>query len=525
MSVELIKDLLKLDQIIEENISQAIVEGDILVPDTKPDITRVLTADARVDLNKQKIGENNISIEGTVYFKILYVSDKGQQALYSVDSSTEFKENIEIENIHSQMKSEVELEVEHTDFTVNNERKIGVKAVINLTSRCIEEKTVEITKDITGLEDIQVLRESFNYTDIIGINESETLVKDHFELDQEEFEIREVLKWDATAIEDETKITDGKVIVSGRVKIGLLYVDEEYNKELKVIKRELPFTHFVEIADAFSDMEYNLRLSVRQLYYDIKENLQEERKIVELEAVVGVEAKVLDTQTKEIVVDTYWPGRQLEITRDQVELKENIGIGKLNVLIRETLDTPQGHPPISQLLSVNINPILTDFTTMEDNLIVEGILEARVMYKAIEGIQPLYSFTQEVPFRQYIELEGCKDGMEGEVDLTVEDTDYSIINGEQVELRLNLGARCEVFSRKILNIISNIEELEGDLDLESRASLTIYYIQPGDTLWKIAKKYYTTVEKIIETNKIEDPTAIKVGDHIIIEKVHNFLIS
>ncbi len=52
--------------------------------------------------------------------------------------------------------------------------------------------------------------------------------------------------------------------------------------------------------------------------------------------------------------------------------------------------------------------------------------------------------------------------------------------------------------------------------------MTVYYMQPEDTLWEIAKTYHTSIEKIIETNQIEDAEDIKIGDHIIIEKIHNF---
>ena len=38
-----------------------------------------------------------------------------------------------------------------------------------------------------------------------------------------------------------------------------------------------------------------------------------------------------------------------------------------------------------------------------------------------------------------------------------------------------------------------------------------YTVKKGDTLWKIAKKYNTTVEKLVELNNIEDPDVIITG--------------
>lgn len=522
MSVELVKDLFKLDQMVGENIIQTIVEGDILVPDTKPDITRVLSTNGKLQISKKEALDNKIAVEGTTYFKILYVSDKGNQPLYSIDTNAQFKEDIDIEGLTSEMKVEVFAEVQHIDFTINNERKIGVKAVINLNGKGIEEKELEVTNNVEGLEDIQVLKESFKYTDIIGVNKSDTLVKDNFEMAEDDYEINEILKWDAIVLEKEAKITDGRVILDGIVNIDILYTDDDEENPLKVIKREVPFTHFVEVVEAFSDMDYKLSLSVDELYYDIKEDIRGERKIVDIEAVVNIEAKVMDTQSKEILVDAYSTSRNFNIIKKKIELNENIGVNKANVLLKETLDIPQSNPSILEVFSVNIKPILTDYNTLENKIALEGILEVTVLYKSLEDIHPLYSFVQELPFRHYVDIEGLKENMESEVKLFIQSIDYDIINSEQIEFKVNLGSICEAYSKKTIEVIDEIEELEEEVNQKGRPSLTIYFIQPEDSLWKVAKKYNTTVQRIMDTNKIEDPLLVKSGDHIIIEKVHNF---
>lgn len=522
MSVELIKDVFKFEQVVGENVAQANVEGDILVPDTKPDITRVLSVDANVKISKQKVEDGRIAVEGITYFKILYISEKEEQPLYSIDSSAGFEQDIEIEGIDAEMRSEVIVEVEHISFTVNNERKVGIKAIINLIGKCIEEKTVEITNDLEGLEDIQVLKETFQYTDIVGTSKSETLIKDGFELGEDEYEIKEILKWNTVVLERETKITDGKAVVGGVVNLELLYIDEEYDNQLKMIKREIPFTHFVDIADVSDDMQYKLKLSMNELYHDVKENIRGETKIVEIEGIVEIEAKVMDTRSRDILVDTYSLSKELEIIREQIELKENIGMNRSNVLVKETLDVSPDHSPIAEVFSIDIKPILTDYDAVMDKVTIEGVLEVAVMYKAMEEPRSLHSFIQEVPFRHYVEFEGSDEGMEAEVELFIEEIDYSIVNGEQVEAKVNIGAICEVFCTKFIDVISDIEEAEEEIDLKARPSLIIYYMQPDDTLWEVAKTYRTTVQRILDTNQIEDPADIEIGDHIIIEKVHSF---
>ena len=51
---------------------------------------------------------------------------------------------------------------------------------------------------------------------------------------------------------------------------------------------------------------------------------------------------------------------------------------------------------------------------------------------------------------------------------------------------------------------------------ESEASVIIYSVDKGDTLWKLAKKYNTTIEELVKINDIENPEIIIIGQKLII---------
>ena len=46
----------------------------------------------------------------------------------------------------------------------------------------------------------------------------------------------------------------------------------------------------------------------------------------------------------------------------------------------------------------------------------------------------------------------------------------------------------------------------------------MYIVQPGDSLYKIACRYKTTVEAIAEYNNISNPNYIEVGQKLIIPR-------
>ena len=64
-----------------------------------------------------------------------------------------------------------------------------------------------------------------------------------------------------------------------------------------------------------------------------------------------------------------------------------------------------------------------------------------------------------------------------------------------------------------------IEEIRMEETRECNTySMVIYFVKPGDTLWKIAKMFKSTVEDITRVNEIEDANKIFVGQQLYIPR-------
>ena len=66
---------------------------------------------------------------------------------------------------------------------------------------------------------------------------------------------------------------------------------------------------------------------------------------------------------------------------------------------------------------------------------------------------------------------------------------------------------------KIIEEISTQENQDNNI-----YSMIIYFVKPKDTLWKIAKKFKSTVEDIARINGIEDVDRINVGQQLYIPR-------
>lgn len=121
--------------------------------------------------------------------------------------------------------------------------------------------------------------------------------------------------------------------------------------------------------------------------------------------------------------------------------------------------------------------------------------------------------TVDVLINEKYEMDNVDNNSKVMVDIIGESLNI-VQNGMDIEVRLILDVNTNVEDVVNLNIIDKIED--AVLDLSNIDSINIYIVKPGDTLWKIAKKYKTSVEKIVKINDITDPDKIDVGQKILI---------
>ena len=86
-----------------------------------------------------------------------------------------------------------------------------------------------------------------------------------------------------------------------------------------------------------------------------------------------------------------------------------------------------------------------------------------------------------------------------------------------IDLKISMNFIVETYVKNPINIVSNIK-IEKEISNAKRASLVIYYVKSGDTLWKIAKRFKSTVDEIAKINNLENPDKINIGEQLYIPR-------
>jgi hypothetical protein len=150
---------------------------------------------------------------------------------------------------------------------------------------------------------------------------------------------------------------------------------------------------------------------------------------------------------------------------------------------------------------------------------VEGVVNNNILYLSNDEENPVCCNNQEVPFKHSVDIKGIKQDMACEAGLDVEHCNYSMVSGNEVEIRLVMSLNVKVVSESVIPLVVRVNETPIDSKLlENQPSITIYFTKPGDSLWNIAKRYYTTVDDLRNTNNINDRDGINPGQQVIIPR-------
>ena len=143
----------------------------------------------------------------------------------------------------------------------------------------------------------------------------------------------------------------------------------------------------------------------------------------------------------------------------------------------------------------------SDISGFKDRMILDK-LESYDKWVARYGSKPTY--VNEYGIWQYTS-EGSINGIDGNVDLNIAYKDYPLIIKES---GLNgFAADSEPSYEEIIQPGSSVES-----EPEESEDVVSYTIQPGDNLSVIAEKFNTTVDRLVELNRIENPNLVYAGD-------------
>lgn len=500
--MELIKENIEYEQLLAENSTDTVMRDEFVIPDTHPDVHEILMLDAKPKIFNEEIMQDKVYLEGQMEYNVVYMAREGDNTeVYSVNYSAPFSNTIECRGASHDMNCEAECYVEHMNCNIVNERKICIEGIVELKCEVNKKYIYEIVKDVEDGDDIQFAKNPTEVDKIVGSISGDLIGEGHIQIPMEKCEIGKVIKCDVNIHKKDVKIGDGKVKLGALAHIKLVYKGKD-NRDLYYAEDNITLEKEFELDNVNSGMENYSDFKLNTIDYIVKEDDLGENRIVDVEVLVKAKTKIMYKHPIDMIEDAYSPTMTLNMDKKEYEM--NVMLKQIldETVVKGEIQIASEMPKPTEIIMCKAGVCVTEKRIVEDKVVIDGIMNVNVMYKTSDNDKYICTAREEIPFTSGIDIPGAKINMNCVSKVYLENIDADIEAG-------NIGVKAivKVYSRVNYNIhkefLVDIFHGEGEIPAK-KASVTIYVAQPGDTLWKIAKKYNTTIENLIKINEIED---------------------
>lgn len=504
--IDAIKESLCINKIVGNKTFQILIEGDAIIPDTKPDILSDISTTGNVCIYKKEILEGKIRLDGNINIYLMYLADIDGQNTRAFNANLDFTEILDFPGIDSKMTLDEKISVKSIECKVLNGRKVNFKAMIEVEGAVFLNENEEMVREIKGIDDIQSQIVSLKMNSLVGQNTTKTLAKETIIIDSTD-NLEEILSVDFHIRNKDTKVSYNKVLAKADIDMKMMYLTED--GRIRRAEETIPVMGFIDLVGVSEDDICDVKYKQKNMI--IKPNAKEEHSVnVEIE--IEMFCRVFGSREVSVIQDMYSPSKNLGFAQNRVSTMVNMKSTKSTINIREKVKLEDTE--YDKICDVLVTPVINESNISNGMVKYSGDLKLRFMLLNSEESE-IRAKDVEVPFTFNQEIDGLNKDSKIEVDVCKNLEEFAK-DGTDVATKVDLEISTSSYNLEAINVIDKIEELEEGA--ECPYSMVIYFVKPGDTLWKIAKKYRSTIGDIARINDIENPDKINVGMQLFIPK-------
>ncbi len=516
--LELSKKYIHMNREKGKAVTQITLDDDFNVPDTKPDLIRIILDKGEIRLDETTITQDHVWLKGVLKFSLLYRSDQEEGKINSMNGEIPFQESLAIDGANEYDTAKMEWEMEDLSIGVINSRKLSVKALVVLKAVIDEIYDEDI---VTGAEregGIQILEDTLAQMQLFLAKKDTWRFKEEILLPSNKPNIRQVL-WKSVQLRSvEMRLLDGQLNIKGEALAFVLYEGEEEEEHLQWMETALPFIGVVDCNGCKEDMVCDVSYDISGIDLEAKPDYDGEERMLHLELVLDLEIQVFTEEEDKVVADLYAVNEKLTPIYQEAVFEKLLLRNASKCKIVEKMGLDKNQEPILQICACEGNAVVEQTEIVEGGIQVEGTLQVNILYVTADDRMPVASIKDVLPFHYLIEAPGINQSCRYHLQTGIDQLTTVMSDSSQVEVKAVLNLNCIIFEQQKIKKITEVGQEPLDMEeLQESPGIIGYIAKEGDKLWNIAKENYTTIPEIVKTNQLPSEQ-IKGGDKILIIK-------
>ncbi|MBQ7795449.1 MAG: DUF3794 domain-containing protein [Lachnospiraceae bacterium] len=513
--MELVKKRIHMNRRRKSVTSQMTLDDDFNVPDSMDDVDQLILDSGEIQIESARNQGERVAVKGKLSFRILYRAPDGQ--VMTLAGAIPFDENVNMPELQEQDDIQVSWELDDLNVSMINSRKLNVKALVTLHIQAEAIEDAEAAADVRFDGKVETLTKEINVA-MLAVRRKDTFrVKEVLTLPGNRPDIDKLLWQDVKLRGVNTKPLDGKVHIDGELMVFLIYAGEDGLMPVQCLEESIAFSGDVELSEADADMIPFISVKLIHKEIDVNPDSDGEMREISVDAVMELDMRLYEEEDVEILSDLYALDREVIPETGLVCFDQIAAKNFLKHRIQEKVALP-GSQRILQICHSDGAVKIDEVQIMDDGLHVDGVLDAKLLSLTADDGAPVVAFTEMIPFQVVADVPGIGADSEYRMEPGLEQISAVMLGGDTVEIKAVVTLDILVLGQACEQVIRQVREEPVDVEkLKQMPGIVGYVVQPGDSLWKIAREFHTSVEEIMAANGLMD-SMIHPGDKLILVK-------
>ncbi len=495
----------QLETIFEGSREQP-VDIELNLPDYCPDIEKILKCRICPCVTAKSLNGDRLEVEGSALLSLYYLDAK-KQAIRLCEHSVPFSVSFTVKNYSESCICTVRTKTEYLNCRAVSPRRADIHGAFSVIAAVKCSADTEYSGGIQG-DDIEQRSKSITVSRLCGLGQQQFSLTEVLDIGQGKGSPQSILRSDLTVTHDNGKAMNGKLMLSGEARLRLLYVTDLETGAQDTMTFSIPFTQVLDAA-GMTESTMN-RVSLEVMNYDtaLKSEFDENSTLVTFDARLSASVTAMEDRTVTLTEDAYSTEYDLELEEKTYRFTHTAAMINEDITAKEEIST--GDAVITRVIDLWCEGVSTVCGFEDNSLKVRGKLELCLLAQDEEET-PFY-LERSMDFTAAPQVPEGLCEPTAEIDTSITGLTFRITGDNAIDVRADMKLCGTVTENLTVKGISGVSAPDDRCRLKDRsAALTLYYADPGEKLWDIARAYCTSVDAIRSENELADDVVTDRG--------------
>lgn len=461
---------------------------DFMLPDYYGNISKILCCSIVPGVESHSVSDSKIIINGELQINLMYISEEKNLQCYN--NTVKYMRTVSAESNISNSCISVVQEISSENVRALGPKRFNINGIVEIKILIESLNKLGYTQDIDD-KDIQIKRKDLAYFNVTHHSDHTLKIKEHINTS---CNISEIIHKDFEFDVHDKKTIKDKTYLSGKSRFTFTYLDN--TGAIKKYSTEIPFNEIIETTFSEEGNECFIGRVSPNLNINLIKN-ENDNTTIEINADICFSVTCGSDNNISLIDDLYSIGSELETKQKDVniisQIKSNSQICKITYIPENVND--------AQLCEAYIKDIKITFEDKDNS--VNLILDCKCCL--ISEYDNLYYYDEKKQIGVYkidISRSNCRHEATSVKVLSIKPLqEKNYATGVVFEI---LVEYIEIESCNVI-LFTEIERTCSE-NTEADSKFFLYFAQPDESIWLIAKENKTTTEELCNINGIDSDT-------------------